>query len=261
MLSDEGDVMPARKPEPKKPAAKSIAKQQPEEDEEPELGAQNGDNDQEDNDEDDDDDDSDEYVVEKILSHSLDEKGTTFLYEVKWLGYPNKADRTWEPEANLMDGAMDILQSYWDSIGGQPQLKPKTPAKSKRGRKSAAASDTPKSDAPASKRAKRSKTTEEVAPKTEELLLPEGTWEDSIQLIDAIEQREDSGYDGFVLWNNGQRTHHQTSLLRQKCPLKVRNHAPSKNDCLLTPKAHRFLRVQTVSPISQHRDCPQETQD
>lgn len=57
-----------------------------------------------DNNEDDDDDEEedgeDEYVVEKILSHALGEKDV-ILYEVKWLGYESKDDRTWEPEENL----------------------------------------------------------------------------------------------------------------------------------------------------------------
>ena len=53
--------------------------------------------------EDDDDDDDqaeDEFVVEKILSHSFEKDGT-LKYHIKWLGYPNPQDQTWEPEENL----------------------------------------------------------------------------------------------------------------------------------------------------------------
>lgn len=47
----------------------------------------------------DDDSEEDEYQVEKILSHSF-QKGQV-IYEIKWLGYEDEADRTWEPVENL----------------------------------------------------------------------------------------------------------------------------------------------------------------
>lgn len=40
------------------------------------------------------------YVVEKILKHDWNEDGT-LLFEVKWQGYDEVSDRTWEPEENL----------------------------------------------------------------------------------------------------------------------------------------------------------------
>jgi chromobox protein 1 len=86
---------------PKKPATKKAAvRPKPE----PKEEADDRENDQVKNEADDDDDDeedgADEYVVEKILKHAFDD-GKDCLYEVKWLGYENAEDRTWEPEANL----------------------------------------------------------------------------------------------------------------------------------------------------------------
>jgi chromobox protein 1 len=87
---------------PKKPATKKAAvRPKPE----PKEEADDRENDQVKNEADDDDDDEedgadDEYVVEKILKHAFDD-GKDCLYEVKWLGYENAEDRTWEPEANL----------------------------------------------------------------------------------------------------------------------------------------------------------------
>ena len=49
--------------------------------------------------EDDEDEGEDEYVVEKILKHKF-LKGQTF-YQVKWMGYENEEDLTWEPKENL----------------------------------------------------------------------------------------------------------------------------------------------------------------
>ena len=42
----------------------------------------------------------DEYAVEKILDHRF-ARGGVVQYKVKWLGYTDEADMTWEPEENL----------------------------------------------------------------------------------------------------------------------------------------------------------------
>jgi chromobox protein 1 len=39
------------------------------------------------------------YVVEKILGHRFN-KGV-LEFDVKWQGYDNPEDRTWEPEENM----------------------------------------------------------------------------------------------------------------------------------------------------------------
>lgn len=53
----------------------------------------------EEDDEDDESGDEDEFQVEKILDHKT-HKGS-ILYRIKWLGYDDEADETWEPEENL----------------------------------------------------------------------------------------------------------------------------------------------------------------
>lgn len=50
--------------------------------------------------EDDDEEDEDEYRVEKILAHGYG-KGGVVIYQIKWLGYDDEADQTWEPIENL----------------------------------------------------------------------------------------------------------------------------------------------------------------
>lgn len=42
----------------------------------------------------------DEYSVDKILDHRF-ERGGVIKYKVKWLGYEDEADMTWEPAENL----------------------------------------------------------------------------------------------------------------------------------------------------------------
>lgn len=44
--------------------------------------------------------DADEYRVEKILKHDFTGDGGV-LYQIKWLGYEEEDDLTWEPQENL----------------------------------------------------------------------------------------------------------------------------------------------------------------
>lgn len=46
----------------------------------------------------------DEYSVDKILEHRF-ERGGAVKYKVKWLGYEDEADMTWEPAANLLSAS------------------------------------------------------------------------------------------------------------------------------------------------------------
>ena len=60
----------------------------------------------------DDEEAEDEYVVEKIISHSFQKKKTIYL--IKWAGYEDESDQTWEPIDNLYAtsatrGNLDIL--------------------------------------------------------------------------------------------------------------------------------------------------------
>jgi len=47
-----------------------------------------------------DDEDEDEYFVDKIVDHGFEPDGSV-KYKVKWLGYENEEDMTWEPLENL----------------------------------------------------------------------------------------------------------------------------------------------------------------
>lgn len=50
---------------------------------------------------------SETYVVEKILTHTVDKTGTT-MYKIKWKGWE---DTTWEPLENLT-GCKELLRDY-----------------------------------------------------------------------------------------------------------------------------------------------------
>ena len=50
------------------------------------------------------------YTAERILAHRLKQNGVGIEFLVKWLGYDEEKDNTWEPKANLLDPS--ILESY-----------------------------------------------------------------------------------------------------------------------------------------------------
>jgi chromobox protein 1 len=42
-----------------------------------------------------------EYEVEAIVDHFIDKETGDIFYDVKWVGYEEEGDRTWEPEDHL----------------------------------------------------------------------------------------------------------------------------------------------------------------
>ncbi|KAF1969991.1 hypothetical protein BU23DRAFT_591305 [Bimuria novae-zelandiae CBS 107.79] len=153
----------------------------------------------------------DEYVVESILGHKKS-KGS-ILYHVKWQGYDDPADMTWEGEDNLED--VQALVDYHKSIGGRPEAGTK-----RKGRKSGV--DTESSNPVAAKRMKKEK---EWAP-------PAGSWEDEVDHVDTVEQRTNpkTGQPekyGYLVWKQRSgpdhqiKTQHPLQLIFKKCPQRM----------------------------------------
>ncbi|PPJ58930.1 hypothetical protein CBER1_04107 [Cercospora berteroae] len=176
----------------------------------------------------DDDDAEDEYAVEKILSHNF-VKGKA-IYEIKWVGYDDEADRTWEPIENLEEGAKELLEAYHRKIGGTPEA----PKKGKPGKKSLgkrASSAMEESPAPTSSKKGRSRKSETNG---SEWTPPLGLWEDHVTRVTAIIEGDEVDEDGTINktkgvqtleglleWNNGRKTQHKMPVLRQKCPQRL----------------------------------------
>jgi len=169
-------------------------------------------------DEDDEDEDEDVYVVEAIKKHMVDENGD-IRFQVKWEGYDSKKDLTWEPEENLAESATDILQEYFNKIGGREAIFEETEkARGKKRGRSAGASNA------ASKRSRKngSHPASSTPPASAKPWSPpSGSWEDDVEHIDACEEQKNGKLLIFLNWKNGKKTRHETSVIYKKCPQKM----------------------------------------
>jgi chromobox protein 1 len=57
---------------------------------------------------------------------------------------------------------------------------------------------------------------------------PAGSWEDHIAQIDACEDEESGKLMIYLAWKNGQKTQHETRVIYQRCPQKVRRDLPGR---------------------------------
>ncbi|KAF7195533.1 Chromo domain-containing protein 2 [Pseudocercospora fuligena] len=191
-------------------------------------------------DDEEDEDDEDEYQVEKIEEHSF-VKGKV-IYKVKWLGYDEEDDKTWEPIENLV-GAKEALGAYHRAIGGTPEppMKGKKPTKASLGKRNSTQADL---DSPAPSSNKKGRGRKSDANGTSAVdTLPVGSWEDHVSSVAAIVESEEVGLtkgkkdvkslEGLLEWNDGRKTQHKMNVLRQKCPQRLLDYYESH---LLKPK-------------------------
>ncbi|KAJ5164341.1 uncharacterized protein N7500_006171 [Penicillium coprophilum] len=174
------------------------------------------------------------YVVEDIIEHDWLDDGTLKLF-VKWKGYEDIDDHTWEDEEGLMDGARDIVTSYYKKIGGRPKKPEDKPAAAKPGRKrksmgdSKAATTTP---APAASEAKRQRrksapkeTTKQPSAESEEngvQWVPKGkNWDKDVKTVDTIVREGDAGLMAWLEFNNGRKAKLSVQACYEKCPMKM----------------------------------------
>jgi len=180
-------------------------------------------------DEDDDEVGDDEFVVEKIVSHLVDEASGELRFEVKWEGYDKKSERTWEPEENL-ETASEILKSYLDSIGGKEKImadyhEKKEANTGKGAKKRARASTDAEANGSAPKRGRKGKNgvhPESTTPpaSSPEFKPPTGNWEEQIVGIDACEGGE-GAVIVYLTWKGGHKTQHPLSQVYKRCPQRM----------------------------------------
>ncbi|KAJ5040906.1 uncharacterized protein L3040_005465 [Drepanopeziza brunnea f. sp. 'multigermtubi'] len=170
----------------------------------------------------------DEYTVEAITNHFVDEDTGVLRFEVKWLGFEKKSDRTWEPEENL-ETASEILDKYLSSVGGKEAIlaaweeRKAEAGTGKKGKKRGRTSAGEKTNG--TKKGRKSKEhpasgTPPLSATSAEFKPPGGTWEDAVIAIDACEGN-DSNVVVYLTWKGGHKTQHPLAQVYKRCPQKM----------------------------------------
>ncbi|CAG8526819.1 943_t:CDS:2 [Paraglomus occultum] len=153
----------------------------------------------------------DEYVVERVLRHRR--KNGHLQFFLKWKGYPD-SENTWEDEENVF--AQNLVEEYWEGIGGRPNTK--TASKSKTNGDNSSKSAPTRSDF----KRKRAIDLSDEGIDTDDDFPPSywGSWEEEVENIETVEKTNE-GLFVYLHWKNGQRTVHDSREVNEKCPQKV----------------------------------------
>ncbi|KAL8909470.1 MAG: hypothetical protein Q9207_000150 [Kuettlingeria erythrocarpa] len=211
--------------------------------------------------EDEDDEDGEEiFVVEKILSHhnnfedvndrdsatvedlAADKRQDAMRYEIKWKGYELKKDRTWETEENLA-GAREILEAYWEKIGGKPEPKVKEPKPTgrKRGRRSTGSAIEPTKKQQKKGRKSTSALQDNTNDDNDDFPVGfadvsdsweppnpiDNAWDPLLMQVDTIEKDNNGDLWAYLAWNEKnedgrfRRSKARLTTCRKACPQKM----------------------------------------
>ncbi|PYH78174.1 hypothetical protein BO82DRAFT_405531 [Aspergillus uvarum CBS 121591] len=177
--------------------------------------------DEDEDEEEEEEEEEDVYHVEKIVSHEWGKKGELLL-QVKWKGYDDPADMTFEPEGNL-DGAQEAVDEYFSKLGGRPE-KSQTKKRKSLGRPPKSA--TPEKTQPNKRR--KSRTNESPEPQPEEdsdssSWVPKGkSWEKEVDTVDTIFRDPSTSQLLAILnWKNGKKSKVLIETCYERCPRKM----------------------------------------
>ncbi|KJZ78453.1 hypothetical protein HIM_01844 [Hirsutella minnesotensis 3608] len=186
------------------------------------VKAEDEDEDEEGEDEEDGDMDEDEFIVEAIKKHMVDEDGS-LKFLVKWEGWEKKSDMTWEPEENLVESASEVLQEYYVRIGGRDKIFEESEKAARGKKRGRASSGTPVTTAATKRSRKNGVHPADTSPPAtaKKWSPPAGSWEDEIESIDACEDEGSGKLVVYLIWKNGRKTKHDTTVIYKKCPQKM----------------------------------------
>lgn len=124
---------------------------------------------------------------------------------------------------SLRETAEEILEIYFEKIGGREKIFEETDKASKsKKRRRTTNGGTPSTTTKRSRRngVHPAETTPPATVKSK-WSPPAGSWEDEIEAIDACEDEGSGKLMVYLIWKNGQKTKHETPVIYKKCPQKV----------------------------------------
>ncbi|KAI4187056.1 MAG: hypothetical protein LQ346_005559 [Caloplaca aetnensis] len=181
-------------------------------------------------------------IIATVEDLAADKEQDAMRYEIKWKGYEFKKDRTWETEENLA-GAREILEAYWEKIGGKPEPKVKEPKSTgkKRGRQSTGSAVEPTKKQQKKGRKSTSALQDNTnddnddfpvgyadAPDSWEPPNPnDNAWDPLLMQVDTIEKDNNGDLWAYLAWNEKnedgrfKRSKARLTTCRKACPQKM----------------------------------------
>ncbi|RSL39435.1 hypothetical protein CEP51_016811, partial [Fusarium floridanum] len=156
---------------------------------------------------------SDIFIVDSIQKNTVDKNGNT-KFQVKWQGYEDEKDWTWEPMENLRISGEEMIREYFDRLA----------EKSSGMKESNKAVDTKRHESAGGHVPKASSRRVGPSPRISKKLKwrpPVGSWEDHIQTIDGCEDASNGDLVVYATWKGGEKTRHKAQILHTKCPQKL----------------------------------------
>lgn len=120
------------------------------------------------------------------------------------------------------ESASEVLQEYYRQIGGRDMIFEES-KEAARGKKRARGPNGTPVTATAKRSRKNGLHPAETSPPAtaKKWSPPAGSWEDEIESIDACEDEGSGKLVVYLIWKNGRKTKHDTSVIYKKCPQKV----------------------------------------
>ncbi|KAI5455700.1 hypothetical protein BGZ63DRAFT_136055 [Mariannaea sp. PMI_226] len=179
------------------------------------------------------------YIVEEIEGHYVDKNETIFL-KVKWEGYEEEDDRTWEPEDNLTYvlstparccisqrliffsiSGNHMLEKYYDGFGGRAAIIEQSKKAAHLRRQTPLSRTLPAQPPSCSKGGKKHLTDEVSSAAPKHWSPPSGSWEDEMVTINACDVGSNGKLVIYLAWENGAKTKHDAQTIYGKCPQKM----------------------------------------
>ncbi|EPY52509.1 chromodomain protein 2 [Schizosaccharomyces cryophilus OY26] len=202
------------------------------------------------------DESDEEYIVEAILDARLKEDGSGYQYYLKWEGYDDPEDNTWNEEEDCV-GCQELVNEFWRKKGGKPPLN-KTRSKRRNSRSmirssslSTSEDDDPQPSISTYSRKRRrsssilrrpedntdfkfskSPTANSKTPTIDSFLnlrkksnfnppFNESSWEDLVDRVETVQKLKNGKILVKLHWKNGQQSTHDNVVVHQKCPLHI----------------------------------------
>lgn len=132
--------------------------------------------------------------------------------------YPFDHPRKRPLTLNHSEGAQEVVDEYFEKIGGRPEKPTK-----KRKSTGTAATSTP--DKPPAKKGKKARASTNGTPEQDipDWVPKSQSWDSEIKSIDTIVRDHETGnLIVFLDWNNGKKSRVSLETCYERCPMKVR---------------------------------------